>query len=98
MLVATDPTVTTSLVDAAANTEERALSTLTLQEAAAFLNVSESFLAKLLEAGTLSSRGSGRRRRLRYEDVASFREQRSEQRRAMLAAIAREAQEDGLYE
>jgi len=71
---------------------------LTTQEAADLVNVSRPFLIRLLEAGQIPYHRVGTHRRIRLDDVLAYRRHRSEQRRAMLAELAAEAQELGIYD
>ena len=71
---------------------------LTTQQAADLLNVSGPFLPKLLDAGASPFHPAGSHRRIRLDDLMAYRERRSRARRAAFAAMAREAQEMGLYE
>ncbi|MBI3970124.1 MAG: helix-turn-helix domain-containing protein [Chloroflexi bacterium] len=73
-------------------------SDLTTQQAADLLSVSRPFLIKLLESGAIPFHLVGTHRRIRLKDVLAYRERRSQERRAALAEMAREAQELGLYE
>ena len=71
---------------------------LTTQEAAELLNVSRPFLIKLLEAGEVPFYYVGSHRRIPSRDLLSYRNRRSRVRRGVLAKMAREAQEMGLYQ
>jgi excisionase family DNA binding protein len=71
---------------------------LTTQRAADVLNVSRPFLIKLLESGEIPFHCVGAHRRIRFEDLMAYRQRRTRARREVLAEMAREAQELGLYE
>lgn len=71
---------------------------LTTQQAADLLNVSRPFLVKLLESGEIQHRKVGTHRRIRFEDLYVYKEQRDEERRNLLDDITRESQELGLYD
>ncbi|HZY64552.1 MAG TPA: helix-turn-helix domain-containing protein [Rubrobacteraceae bacterium] len=70
---------------------------LTTQQAAELLNVSRPFLIKLLERGEIQHRKVGTHRRIRFEDILVYRDQRDAERRSLLGEITRESQELGLY-
>ena len=66
---------------------------MTTQEAADYLHVSRPFLVKLLEQGAIPFEKSGTHRRVRYDDVKSYQEQRQ-----ALAKLTDLSQELGLYD
>lgn len=71
---------------------------LTTQQAADLVNVSRPFLIRLLEAGQIPYHMVGTHRRIRVDDLLAYRRRRSQERRAMLAGMATEAQELGIYD
>ena len=66
---------------------------LTTQEAANILNVSRPHLVKLLEEGEIPYSKTGTHRRIRYQDLMSYRDQRDHESRAALDELAAQAQE-----
>lgn len=68
---------------------------LTTVEAASVLNVSRPFLIKLLEEGAVPYRRVGSHRRLRMEDVMTYKHRIDGERARILAQLAGEAQRDG---
>ncbi len=71
---------------------------LTTQQAADLLDVSRPFFVKLLESGEIPFHMVGSHRRVKFEDLVRYGEQRSRKRRAVLGDLAREAQDLGIYE
>jgi excisionase family DNA binding protein len=71
---------------------------VTTQQAADLLNVSRQYLVRLLEEGRIPYRRTGKHRRLRIEDVLSFKEKRDKDRRAGLRELSRLTQEFGGYD
>jgi excisionase family DNA binding protein len=71
---------------------------LTTQQAAEFLNVSRPYLIKLLEQGEISYIMVGTHRRVRFEDLIKYKQQRNSQRSHFLDELIAESQELGFYE
>jgi len=71
---------------------------LTTQQAADLLNVSRQYLVRLLEDGRIPYTRTGKHRRLRIEDVLTFKEQRDRERGAALDELTRISQEIGGYD
>lgn len=71
---------------------------VTTQQAADLLNVSRQYLVRLLDEGRIPFRKTGKHRRLRIEDVLSFKETRDKDRRAGLRELSRMTQEFGGYD
>ena len=68
---------------------------LSTHQAAELLNVSRPFLIKLLDQGAIPHRRVGRHRRIRADDVAAYKAGIDRDREAALAALVRDAQEQG---
>lgn len=71
---------------------------LTTQEAADYLGISRPTLVKLLESGKMAFTKPGRHRYVRLDDVIQYAESVRSQRAEALDALAREAEESGLYD
>jgi excisionase family DNA binding protein len=71
---------------------------LTTQEAADFLNVSRTYLVRLLDRGDIPSSKVGRHRRVRFGELMSYKKRRMSERREALTNLIRESEELGLYE
>ena len=71
---------------------------LTTVQAADILNVSRPFLIKLLDAGKIPHHKVGRHRRIRLEDLMSYKETIDREREAVLDQLTAETQEMGLYD
>jgi excisionase family DNA binding protein len=71
---------------------------VTTQQAADILTVSRQYLVRLLGEGRIPFRKTGKHRRLRIEDVLSFKEKRDKDRRAGLRELSQMTQEFGGYD
>ena len=71
---------------------------LTTNEAAEILNISRTYLIRLLEKGEIPHRLVGSHRRISLMDLLAYKENSDAQRTEALNAIAAEAQELKLYE
>ncbi|MBV9388751.1 MAG: helix-turn-helix domain-containing protein [Chroococcidiopsidaceae cyanobacterium CP_BM_ER_R8_30] len=69
---------------------------LTTVEAAAVLNVSRPFLIKLLEQGQIPCRKVGKHRRIRMEDVMTYKATIDTEREAILDQLVAEAQAEDM--
>ena len=69
---------------------------LTTVQAADILNVSRPFLIGLLEDGKIPYRKVGKHRRIRMEDVMSYKQKIDEAREAILDQLVAEAQEQNM--
>ena len=71
---------------------------VTTQQAADLLNVSRQYVVRLLDEERIPCRKLGKHRRLRVEDVLSFKDERDKDRRADLRELAGLSQEFGGYD
>jgi excisionase family DNA binding protein len=71
---------------------------LTTQEAADLLNVSRTYLVRLLDEGKIASTKIGRHRRVTFGDLMSYKKHRMVERREALENLIRESEELGLYD
>jgi excisionase family DNA binding protein len=71
---------------------------MTTQEAANILNVSRPFLIKLLEQGEIPYIKLGTHRRIRFQDLMTYKEQRDNKRDQLLDKLTEMSQEAGFYE
>lgn len=73
-------------------------SELSTQRAADILGVSRPHLVKLLDRGEMPSRKAGTHRRVRLEDLLSYKEGRDRERGEALDEITRVSEDLGLYD
>ncbi|MEH1841199.1 MAG: helix-turn-helix domain-containing protein [Nostoc sp.] len=71
---------------------------LTTQQAAEFLNVSRPYLIKLLEQQEIPYITVGTHRRVRFQDLRKYKEQRDAKRDQLLQQLVDMSEEAGLYE
>lgn len=71
---------------------------LTVHQAADLLNVSRSFLVKLLDEGAIPYIEIDSRRRILFKDLMIYKEKRKVQRRKLLDELIEMTEEAGLYE
>ncbi|MGX5804836.1 helix-turn-helix domain-containing protein [Bradyrhizobium sp. Arg314] len=69
---------------------------LTTQEAADHLNVSRPYLVRLLEEGKLPFNMVGTHRRVKFSDLATYRNNAEEERKRVMEELAAQAQELGM--
>jgi excisionase family DNA binding protein len=71
---------------------------LTTQEAADLLNVSRTYLVRLLDNDTIPSSRVGRHRRVTFGDLMEYKKLRMGERRKALENLIHESEELGLYD
>jgi excisionase family DNA binding protein len=71
---------------------------LTTQQAADLLHVSRPYLIKLLEQGDIPYIKVGTHRRVRFDDLMKYKQERDTKRRQLLDELIAESQELGFYE
>jgi excisionase family DNA binding protein len=71
---------------------------LTTQQAADLLNISRQYLVRLLDEGKVPYTRTGKHRRLRFEDVLTFKQTRDREREESLDELTRLSEEFGGYE
>jgi excisionase family DNA binding protein len=69
---------------------------VTTQEAAMFLNVSRPYLIRLLEEGKIRFHKVGSHRRIRFDDIVHYKEERTRKSNDALQALADQVQEIGM--
>ncbi|MDQ6832445.1 MAG: helix-turn-helix domain-containing protein [Chloroflexota bacterium] len=72
-------------------------SELTTRMAANFLNVSRPYLIQLLQGGKIPFHSVGSHRRIKFEDLVKFKEQRDAERRNSFSALVRASEDAGMY-
>ena len=70
---------------------------LSIEEAANLLNVSNSYLIKLLEQGQILSNNVGSDRRIKREDLLIYKERKSREREQILNNLVAMTEAEGLY-
>jgi len=69
---------------------------ISTQEAAMYLNVSRPYFVKLLESGAIPHHKVGAHRRVRFEDVMRYKEQREHRSQQALQELSDQAQEHNM--
>jgi len=69
---------------------------LTTQEAADHLNVSRPHLVSLLEGGKIPFHMTGTHRRIRFQDLATFKASSEKRRREVMEELAAQSQQEGM--
>lgn len=71
---------------------------MTTQEAADLLNVSQPFLVKLLDEGKIPYIKVGSHRRIRFQDLMTYKKQRDTKRSKLVDNLIQMSQDEGFYE
>ena len=71
---------------------------LTTQQAADILNISRPYLVKMLDRGDIPFSKTGTHRRVRFEDVMSYKRRRDEKRADGLRKLTQLSEDLGLYD
>jgi excisionase family DNA binding protein len=71
---------------------------LTTQQAADILNVSRPYLVRLLEEGKVPFTKTGTHRRVRFDDLMRYKQERDAARRSELRELTRMSEEMGMYD
>jgi excisionase family DNA binding protein len=71
---------------------------LTTQQAAEYLNISRPYLIKLLEQGDIDYIKVGSHRRVRFDDLMKYKQQRDTKRREGLKELTQFLQDEGFYD
>ena len=69
---------------------------LTTQEAADYLNVSRPHLISLLEGAKMPYHMAGTHRRIRFQDLVTFKESLEKRRREIMEDLAAQSQQEGM--
>lgn len=95
-IVATAAPAEEACAPAAEDHEASSSRALSLEEAAAILNVSQPYVVTLLDEGKLSYRDVDNQRRVDLEELLAYKQHDLAHRRRLLAELTAEAQELGL--
>lgn len=71
---------------------------LTTQQAADLLNISRQYLVRLLDQNVIPHRKTGKHRRLRIEDVLTYKQERDEERETALDELTKMSEDAGGYD
>ncbi len=66
---------------------------LTIARAAVFLNMSQTYISKLLEGGEIAYHKVGTHRRIKLKDLERYKQKMEKDRRKHLEELAKQAQE-----
>jgi len=66
---------------------------LTIAQAAVFLNMSQTYISKLLEGGEIAYHKVGTHRRIKLKDLERYKQKMEKDRRKHLEELAKQAQE-----